>query len=55
MTHTTAPPSRLLAFMLHVFQCMTAKQCHVTYGTTVPHRTFYHLSQTQLLCIYTVM
>lgn len=24
MTHTTAPPSRLLAFMLHVFQCMTA-------------------------------
>ena len=55
MTHITAPPSRLLAFMLHVFQCMTAKHCPVTDGTTVPHRTFYSLSQTQLFCMYTVM
>lgn len=55
MTHTTAPPSKLLAFMLYVFQCMTAEHCPITEGTTVPHRTFYRLSQTQLLCMYTVM
>jgi len=55
MTHTTAPPARLLAFMLHVFQCMTTKHCPITDGTTVPRRTLYRLSQTQLFCMYTVM